>query len=94
MYGRACFLHTRIEGMARAMMKMIECVGPRCSRPGISRSTSAIIEAAKSKGMLAVVFRSFDVPFPKMYPKAMWPTANVAVPLYSSYLANSWKPRN
>ena len=66
----ACFFHTRIAGKAIARNKMMEWVGPRCSRPGINRSMSAMMEATNSKGMFALTFRSLEVAFPLMYPKA------------------------
>ena len=57
-----------------------EWVGPRCSRPGINRSMSEMIEATNNRGMFALMFRSLDVAFPVMYPKARCPTANVDHP--------------
>jgi hypothetical protein len=67
----ACFFHTRIAGNAIARNKMMEWVGPRCSRRvGINRSMSAMMEATNNKGMLALTFRSLDVAFPVKYPKA------------------------
>jgi len=77
----ARFFHTRIVGKAIAKNMMIEWVGPRCSRRlGINRSMSAIIEATNNRGMLTLTFRSLDVAFPLIYPKARWPTANVCFP--------------
>jgi hypothetical protein len=43
---------------------------------------SAMMEATNNRGMLALTFRSLDVAFPVMYPKAKWPTANVSFPSY------------
>lgn len=54
----------------------IECVGPRCSRNGITRSMSGIMDNAKTRGMLISVFRSFADALPRTYPRARWPTAN------------------
>jgi len=62
----ACFFHTRTAGKAVIKNKMMEWVGPRCSRPGINRSMSAMIETTNSKGMFALIFRSLDVAFPVM----------------------------
>jgi len=57
---------------------IIECVGPRCCKPGISRSTSGITEARNSRGMFTFTFRTLDVALPDMYPKARCPTAYVS----------------
>ena len=54
-----------------------EWVGPRCSMPGIRKSMSEIMEATSSKGIFMLTFRSLEVPFPRIYPKARCPTANV-----------------
>ncbi len=57
-----------------------ECVGPLCLRPGIIRSMSGMTEATNSRGTFTSTFRSLDVAFPVMYPKARCPTANVCCP--------------
>ncbi len=62
--------------------RIAEWVGPLCSRPGIKRSMSGMTEATNSRGMLTLTFRSLDVAFPVMYPKARCPTANVCFPSY------------
>jgi len=54
---------------------IIECVGPRCCRPGINRSASGITEARNNRGMFT--FRILDVSLPDKYPKARCPTAYV-----------------
>jgi len=36
-----------------------------------------MMEAANNKGMFTFAFRSLEVTFPVMYPRARWPTANV-----------------
>jgi len=64
-------------GIRRSVRRIIECVGPLCSSPGIKRSMSASTEAARSNGIFVSRFRSSDVAFPVRYPKARWPTANV-----------------
>ena len=59
-------------------MEMIrEWVGPLCSRPGISRSMSGMMEARKRRGMFTFTLRSLLVAFPVRYPSARWPTAYV-----------------
>jgi hypothetical protein len=63
-------------GIKIAKAIAIECVGPRCSRNGIIRSTSGIADNMRIKGMLSSVFRSFAEALLEMYPKARWPTAN------------------
>lgn len=47
-----------------------EWVGPRCSRPGIKRSMSGMIDATKRRGRFMFTLRSLDVAFPVRYPKA------------------------
>ena len=59
-----------------------EWVGPRCSRPSISRSTSDITEAMNSKGMFTFTPRSLDVALPDKYPRARCPTAYMSCPSY------------
>lgn len=56
---------------------IIECVGPRCCRPGINRSTSGITEARNNRGMFTFTFITLDVALPDKYPKATCPTAYV-----------------
>ena len=70
-YGMACFFHMRIEGRAIVKKKMMEWVGPLCSRPGISRSMSAMIEVVNNRGMFVLTFRGLEVAFAVMYPNAM-----------------------
>ena len=52
-----------------------ECIGPRCSRPGISRSMSGSTEARNNKGMFIFTSRILDAVFPDRYPRARCPTA-------------------
>ena len=61
-------------------MMIREWVGPRCSRPGINRSMSEMMEATNNSGMFTLTFRSLDVVLPVMYPRARCPTANVWCP--------------
>ncbi len=76
-YGVAFFLHTMKMGKNSMEMMISEWVGPRCCRLGISKSMSDMMEAANNKGMFTFAFRSLEVTFPVMYPRARWPTANV-----------------
>ena len=69
-------------GIRRRVRMIIECVGPLCSRPGISMSMSGITEATSSRGMFMSRFRSLDVAFPVRYPRARCPTANVGFPFF------------
>jgi len=64
-------------GRKRKQEMIIECVGPRCRRPGINRSTSGITEARNNIGMFTFTFRTLDVTLPDKYPKAKCPTAYV-----------------
>lgn len=73
----ALFLYLMRAGIRKRVRRIIECVGPRCSSPGIRKSMSAITEAARSIGIFASKFRSLDAAFPVRYPKAKCPTANV-----------------
>ena len=41
-----------------------EWVGPRCSRPGINRSMSGMMDATNRSGRFMFVLRSLDVAFP------------------------------
>jgi len=68
--------------MGKKIMEMTirEWVGPRRSRPGINRSMSDMTEAKNRRGTFTSIFRSLDVAFPFMYPRARWPTANVCCP--------------
>jgi len=84
--GAACFLYASKIGMKMTVCTMIEWVGPRCSSPR-KKSTSGIIEAKKSKGMLIFTFKSLEVAFPARYPKATCPTANM---MFSSVF--EWDP--
>jgi len=43
---------------------MIECVGPRCSKPGMSRSMSGKRETKNRRGTFTSAFRSLDDVFP------------------------------
>ena len=67
---------------------IIECVGPRCFSPGINKSTSDMIESAKSNGTFTSAPVSLDVAFPDRYPIAKCPTAYIDVPFLctSTYL--------
>lgn len=47
-----------------------EWVGPRCSKPGISRSRSGMMEATNRRGRFRFTLRNLDVAFPDRYPKA------------------------
>lgn len=67
-------------GRKNSEMMIREWAGPRCSRPGINRSVSGTTEATNNRGMFTLTFRSLDVAFPVMYPKARCPTANVCCP--------------
>lgn len=55
-----------------------ECVGPRCSKPGISRSMSGMMENANNKGTFTLTFRRLDDAFPDKYPRAKCPTAYIS----------------
>jgi len=76
-YGVAFFLHIMKTGKKSIEIMASEWVGPRCCKPGISKSMSDMMEAANNKGMFTFAFRSLDVALPVMYPRAKWPTANV-----------------
>lgn len=54
----------------------IECVGPRCSSPGIIRSMSGKRERSRTREMFMFTFRSFEESLPVRYPRARCPTAN------------------
>jgi hypothetical protein len=41
---------------------------------------SDMTEATNNRGMFTLTFRSLDVAFPVMYPRARCPTANVCCP--------------
>lgn len=71
----ALFLKSMKTGRKSRQKSVTECVGPRCSRPGISRSTSGSTEARNNRGMFAFTFRIFDAAFPDRYPRARCPTA-------------------
>jgi len=51
-------------GIRKSVRRIIECVGPLCSSPGIKRSMSASTEAARRIGMFVSRFRSSDAAFP------------------------------
>jgi len=53
------------NGMKTINAVTIECVGPRCSRNGIIRSMSGIMDNVRTKGMLISVFRSFADALPR-----------------------------
>ena len=76
----AFFPYLTKAGIRRKVRMIIECVGPLCSRPGISMSMSEITEATSRRGIFMSRFRSLDVAFPVRYPKAKCPTANVGFP--------------
>ena len=63
--------------MKISMEMMSEWVGPRCSKAGISRSMSGMMEARKRRGMFTFRLRSLSVAFPVRYPSARCPTAYV-----------------
>ena len=77
-YGVALFPYSMKAGRKRRQKMIIECIGPRCCRPGINRSTSGIMEARNNRGMFTFMFRILDVTFPDKYPKARCPTAYVS----------------
>jgi len=79
-YGVALFPKSQKVGKERIERKIREWVNPRCSSPGINRSMSGMMEATNNRGMFKLTFRSLDVAFPVMYPKAKCPTANVQSP--------------
>lgn len=64
-------------GMKNRDATIMEWVGPRCSRPGIIRSMSGIMEQKSMSGMFMSVFVSFDENLPAMYPHAKCPTTNM-----------------
>lgn len=68
------------RGMKIRMEMVMEWVGPRCCRPGISRSMSGITEARKSREMFGFMSRSLPVAFPVRYPNARCPTAYIGFP--------------
>jgi len=82
-YGVALFPKRKKTGKKRRKRKIREWVNPRCSRPSINRSMSGMTEATNNRGMFKFTFRSLDVAFPVMYPKARCPTANVHCPSQS-----------
>ena len=76
-YGVAFFPRSMKAGSRRRQKMIIECVSPRCCRPGINRSASEIMETTNSRGMFTLTFRTLDVVLPDKYPKARCPTAYV-----------------
>ncbi len=54
-----------------------ECRGPRCLRPGISRSTSGRTETRNNRGMFMLTLRILEAAFPERYPRAKCPTAYI-----------------
>jgi len=69
-YGVALFLKSKKVGKERKERKIMEWINPRCSSPGINRSMSGKTETTNNRGMFKLTFRSLDVAFPVMYPKA------------------------
>ncbi len=67
-------------GMKKRDATIMEWVGPRCSRPGIIRSMSGIMEQKSMSGMFILTFESFDENLPATYPHAKCPTENVNHP--------------
>lgn len=65
-------------GMKIEMERIREWVGPLCSKPGISRSMSGMMEARKRSGIFTFRLRSLSVALPVRYPKAKCPTAYVS----------------
>ncbi len=65
------------RGIINTVMVMNECVGPRCVRKRSKRSRSGRIDAASKRGRFTLTWANFAELFPKMYPKAKWPIANV-----------------
>lgn len=62
-------------GRKRRQKSRAECRGPRCTRPGISRSMSGRTDAKNSRGRLRFTLSDLDVSFPVRYPRAKCPTA-------------------
>lgn len=77
-YGVAFFPYRMKMGTKMRMEMISEWVGPRCSKPGISRSMSGKMEAKKRRGMLSSRLRILLEAFPVRYPKAKCPTAYVS----------------
>ena len=77
-YGVAFFPRSMRAGIRRRQKMIIECVGPRCCRMGISRSASGIMETTNNRGMFTFTSRILDVALPDKYPKARCPTAYVS----------------
>jgi len=67
-------------GMKSRQKTITECIGPRCSRPGTSRSMSGSTDMRNIKGMFMFTFRILDAVFPVRYPRARCPTAYMVVP--------------
>jgi hypothetical protein len=63
-------------GMKTIIAAIIECVGPRCSRNGISISMSGMTESVITRGMFSFVFVACAVNLQSIYPNAKCPTAN------------------
>jgi hypothetical protein len=74
------FLYSVIIGTKIKAYRTIECIGPRCIKPGTRKSISGRIDARKISGTLTLAFRNLAVPFPLMYPRARCPTANIFEP--------------
>jgi len=51
-------------GRKKRERKIREWVNPRCSRPGINRSMSGMIEATNNRGRLMLTFRNFAEALP------------------------------
>jgi len=71
----ALFLKSMKIGRKSRQKTITECIGPRCSRPGINRSMSGSTEARNNKGMFIFAPRILDAVFPDRYPRARCPTA-------------------
>jgi hypothetical protein len=55
---------------------IIEWVSPLCSRNGINRSMSGMMDSVRIMGMFKLVFSAFAEVLLRTYPRAKWPTAN------------------
>jgi len=78
-YGAILFPRSMKAGRKRRQGMIIECVGPRCCRPGTSRSASGIMETRNNRGTFTPTFKILDVALPDKYPKAKCPTAYVSL---------------
>ena len=87
----ALFLKSMKAGRKSRKNNITECSGPRCCRPGISRSTSGSTDMRNNRGMFVFTFRILDAVFPDRYPRARCPTAYMFCSF--SCLAFAFAPR-